>query len=259
MSTTPTLTSNEPRATTSAKSRPGRLFYAGAAALILVLMFLGFQRYYLRGQAFPEREIPPPMRTLILLHATAMTAWVVLFMIQSLLVVNRGYRVHMALGRVGAVLAAGMVVLGLIVGIISARNTPAEARIWTLTPKQFLSVPLITIVLFGLCVAVAVWYRRRPDVHRPMMLTATLVAIPAAVSRIGPLSDLYTGTVWETVVGPFLWTLVLATALLVTKCVLTRSFDRWLAVGYAVLVASSLLIMQLARTTAWDWFAGLLL
>jgi hypothetical protein len=259
MSTISALTTNEPRATTSAKSKPGRLFYAGAAALILVLMFLGFQRYYLHGQAFPEREIPPPMRTLIMLHATAMTAWVVLFMVQSLLVVNRGYRVHMALGRVGAVLAAGMVVLGLMVGIISARHTPPEVRIWTLTPRQFLSVPLITIVLFGLCVAVAVWYRRRPDVHRPMMLTATLIAIPAAVSRIGALSALYEGTAVETVVGPFLWTLVLATVLLVTKCVLTRSFDRWLAVGYSVVVGSSLLIMQLARTAAWDRFAGLLM
>jgi len=253
------MTSNEPRATTSAKSKPGRLFYAGAAALILVLMFLGFQRYYLRGQAFPEREIAPPMRTLILLHATAMTAWVVLFMVQTPLVVNRGYRVHMALGRVGAALAAAMVVLGLIVGVISARHTPPEVRIWTLTPRQFLSVPLISIVLFGVCVAVAVWYRRRPDVHRPMMLTATLIAIPAAVSRIAPLGDLYQGTALETVVGPFLWTMVLATVLLVTKCVLSRSFDRWLAVGYALLVASSLLIMQLARTTAWDRFADLLL
>jgi hypothetical protein len=86
-----------------------------------------------------------------------------------------------------------------------------------------------------------------------------LIAIPAAVSRIGALSALYEGTAVETVVGPFLWTLVLATVLLVTKCVLTRSFDRWLAVGYSVVVGSSLLIMQLARTAAWDRFAGLLM
>src|SRR5262249_40138805 len=143
------------------------------------------------GKAFPDREIPPPMHTLIVAHATAMTAWVVLFLVQPLLIVNGSRRAHMALGRVGAALAACIAILGLVLGIISARTPPREIRIWTLTPRQFLAVPLLTVVIFGLLVAAGVYYRRRPAVHRPMMLTATLIAIPAAVSRIAPLNAVY--------------------------------------------------------------------
>jgi hypothetical protein len=259
MNPTPTLTPAEPRVKAPAKPKRGRLFYSGAAALLLVLMLLGFQQYYLHGKAFPDRAIAPPLRTLILVHATAMTAWVVLFLLQPLLIANGSRRVHMAVGRFGAALAACMVVLGLWLGIQAARLTPPEVRIWGVTPKQFMAVPVLTIVIFGLFVAVGVNYRRRPDVHRPMMLMATLIAIPAAVARIGPLNGLYEGTAWQTIFGPFLWTLVIATLLLVVKWLMTRSLDRWLAIGYSCLVASCLLVWRFATTDAWDRCATLLL
>jgi hypothetical protein len=259
MNPTSTLTPDETRVKLPVKPKRGRLFYSGAAALLLVLMLLGFQQYYLHGKAFPDRNIAPPVHTLTLLHASAMTAWIVLFLVQPLLIASRSYRFHMAVGRFGAVLAACIVVLGLWLGIQTTRLTPPEVRIWGLTPKQFMTVPVVTVVIFGLFVAVAVYYRRRPDVHRPMMLMATLMAIPAAVARIGPLNALYEGTMWQTIFGPFLWTLVLATFLLVVKWLMTRSFDRWFAIGYGCLVASFLLLWRVATTDAWDRFATLLL
>jgi hypothetical protein len=259
MNPTPTLTPDEPRVKGSAKPKHGRLFYSGAAALVLVLMLVGFQQYYLYGQAFPGRDIAPPLHTLVLLHATAMTAWVVLFLVQPLLIANGSRRVHMAVGRFGAVLAACVVVLGLWLGIQAARLTPPGVRVWGLTPRQFMIVPVVTVVIFGLFVAVGVYYRRRPVIHRPMMLMATLIAIPAAVARIGPLNALYEGTVWQTTFGPFLWTLAIATLLFVVKWLMTRSFDRWFAIAYGCLVACCLVVWRAATTDAWNWFATLLL
>ncbi len=92
-----------------------------------------------------------------------------------------------------------------------------------------------------------------------MMLMATLVAMPAPVSRIGPLNALYEGTVLQPIFGPFLWTLVIATLLLVVKWLITWKFDRWLAIGYACLVASCLLVWQAGKIDAWSRFATLLL
>lgn len=259
MNPTSTLTPEEPRVKALAKPKRGRLFYSGAAALLLVLMLVGFQQYYLHGKAFPGRDIAPPLRTLIALHATAMTAWMVLFLAQPLLIANGSRRIHMSVGRLGAVLAACIVVLGLWLGIQGARLTPPEVRVWGVTPRQFMIVPVGTVVIFGLFVAIGVSYRRRPDIHRPMMLMATLIAIPAAVGRIGPLSALYEGTVWQTIFGPFLWTLVIATLLLALKWLLTRSFDRWFAIAYGCLAVSFLLVWRLATTGVWDWFASLLI
>src|SRR5262249_531697 len=141
----------------------------------------------------------------------------------------------------------------------ATRLTPPEVRIWGLTPKQFMAVSVVTIPIFGLFVTVAVYCRRRPDIHRPMMLMATPIVIPAAAARIGPPNPLYADTPFQTNFGPFVWTLVLATVLLVVRWMMTRSLERWFAIGYGCLVASCLLAWRGATTAAWDWFATLLL
>ena len=236
-----------------------RFFYSGAAALLLALMFFGFQQFYLHGRAYPGRPLTPPIRSLLIVHGTAMTLWMLLLLVQPLLIVNSKYRVHMALGKIGAVLAACIFVLGLRVGIEATRVTPPEVKIWGYTARQFMTVPIFSIVIFAGFVAAGILNRRQPEVHRPMMLLATLAAMPAAVSRIDPLNALYSHTIWETIFGPFFMTLVVGAVLLAVKWGLTRSFDRYYAMGYAGLVVASAGIMKLAPTQVWDGVAGFLL
>lgn len=259
MNPAPTLTPNDPRVKVPTKPRPGGLFYSGAAALLLVLMLLGFQQYYLHGKGYPSRDIAPAMQTLVLLHAIAMTAWVALFLVQPLLIANGNRRVHVAVGRFGAVLATCVVVSGLSVAIRGAPLVPPEVRLWGLASKPFNLVGSVIVLIFGVFVAIGVYYRHRPSIHRPMMLMATLTAITAAVARIGPLNALFEGTVLQTIFGPFLWTLVIATMLLVVKWFMTGSFDRWFAIGYSCLVAPCLLLWRVATTDAWDRLATWLL
>jgi hypothetical protein len=259
MNSSQTLLLDEPRAKGPSSPTRARLFYSGTAAMLLALMLLGFQQFYLHGRAYPDRELSPPIRTLIILHGMGMSAWVLLFFVQPLLILAGNRRVHMLFGRIGAVLAACVLVLGLRLAIESTLVNPPDLKIWGLTPKQFLAVPVINIAIFAGFVALGVWKRRRPEVHRPMMLLATLAAVPAAVSRIDAITALYQGTVWEAIFGPFFGTLVLGAFFLALKWLLTRFLDRWLAIGYAGFVVASALIMQLATTGAWDRFASLLL
>ena len=240
-------------------SRLARLFYPGAALVVLALMLIGFQQFYLHGRSYPDREIPPPIRGLIIAHGVTMSIWVLLFVVQPLLIASGNFRVHQRLGVLGAVLAAVIFVLGWMTGVESTRIAPPDARIWGLTFKQFMAVPLMSIALFALLVATAVWQRRRPEIHRPLMLMATLVAIPAAVSRIDALNALYVGTVWERLFGPFFMTVVLGVILFGVKCALSRSFDRWFAAGLTGLIVSCALIMQIAPTAMWDRFASFVL
>jgi hypothetical protein len=236
-----------------------RYFYCGAGVLLLVLAFLGFNQFYLHGRAYPGRDLTPPIRTLLVLHGTAMAAWLVLFTVQAGLIAGRRARAHMTLGWLGAALAAATVALGWNLGIAAARVNPPDLRVWGLLPRQFLIVPVSSIATFGAFVALGVWTRRRSLAHRPMMLLAALAAMPAAVSRIDFLDSLYVGTMWETAFGPYFMTLLLGGALLAVRCAATRSFERWFAAGWAVLVASSALVMQLATSRAWDAVAGRLL
>ncbi|MBI5865809.1 MAG: hypothetical protein HZB38_15160 [Planctomycetes bacterium] len=250
--------SARPQARESVAFDPVRWFYPLSGLLLLAATAWGFQLFYFHGMSHPGRPIPPPIRTLIIVHGVAMSAWIMLFTIQPFLVALRRKKLHMTLGRFGVGLAAIVVVVGSIVGVRSAQVTPPDVRIWGLTAKAFMAVPLLTVLSFGGFVAVAVWQRRRPTVHRAMMFTGTLGATAAAISRINPLSNLYLGTAWEHVFGPYFMALLLGVALLGLRCVVTRSFDRWLALGVGAQIGLSAFTMALARSQAWDSMASLL-
>ena len=163
--------------TTKAPGDRNRLFYAGAAVLVLVLTFWGFVNFYLHGKAFPGRPLTPPIRTLIITHGIAMSAWVLLFLVQPVLIALRKYNWHIFLGRIGAVLAVAIFVFGMKLAIGAARVNPPELRLWNLGPKQFLIVPVSAILFFGVYVVIGLWNRLRSEIHRPMMLLGTLSAL----------------------------------------------------------------------------------
>jgi hypothetical protein len=259
MNSTQILPSDIYQARRSASLDRARLFYAGAASLLLVLMFLGFQQFYLHGRAFPNRPLMPAIRTLVIVHGIAMSLWVILLLVQPVLVVNRKYRVHMALGKVGAVLAALIFVVGLELPLEWARIDPSRMFVWSMTAKEFMAVPLISVLIFAGFVATGILKRRRPEIHRPMMLLATLTVISAATDRIPAIISLYDRTVWGTTFGPFFPPLVVGALLLIVKWVLTRSFDRYFAVGWVGLVVADAGIMKLATTPTWDGIASFLL
>jgi hypothetical protein len=120
-------------------------------------------------------------------------------------------------------------------------------------------VPFISMPIFGGFVATGILNRRRPDIHRPMMLLATLTVISAATDRTPAIVSLFERTVWGTTFGPFFPALVVGALLLIVKCALTRSFDRYFAMGWVGLVVADAGIMKLATTQAWDGIASFLL
>lgn len=246
------------RTTTAGRHNPAKWFYAISAVVMLALTVIGFKLFFFQGQSYPGREITPPIRTLIIAHGLVMSGWIVLFMVQPLLIATRHHKLHMNLGRLGVLLAAGVVVVGTLVSVQSARVSPPDMKIWGMSPKPFMAVPLISVWVFGVLVAVAVWKRRRPALHRAMMLTATLAVVDAAISRIDFISNQFVGTLWERLFGPFFGMIVIGAALLALRCAMARAFDRHLALGLVILTATSAGTMALAPTAAWDAFASLL-
>jgi hypothetical protein len=233
-------------------------FYAGTSLMLLMLMVVGFQHFYLQGKAYPGREIPPPIRTLVIVHGVSMSLWVLLYVLQSFLIVAKKHRVHMQVGRVAAIFAVTLLVSGLLLAVQSTRIAPPEMVLWGMSAKEFMAVPFFGILLFAGMVATGVWYRRKPEIHRPMMLFATLSALAAATARITALSQLYQGTTWERVCGPFLVIFVLGALLVAIHAALTRSLDRWFVASYGIVLVSLLLTIQIARTPAWVGFVQVL-
>jgi len=52
---------------------------------MLALMVAGFHSYDPRGKGRAGRTISPQLATLVFVHGTALSAWLLLFLVQSLL------------------------------------------------------------------------------------------------------------------------------------------------------------------------------
>jgi hypothetical protein len=240
-------------------AKMSRFFSIGAAILLFGFMLWGFHHFYFHGQAYPGRPLTPPIRPLIITHAITMTAWMILFLVQPLLILSGKRALHATLGAVGAVLAATIVTVGLGLAIAATRLNPPEVLIWGLSPAQFMAVPFFSILIFGILVGVGIWKRKQLQVHRSMMLLATLAVISAAISRIDAISNLYHGTFWESLFGPFFGSLVIAFLILIVQLGVTRSLNRVYALGCVGLGVASVLILQIAKTSAWAGFSSFLL
>jgi hypothetical protein len=118
-----------------------------------------------------------------------MTAWVVLFVMQVWLVSSRRTKVHQRLGVWGAILAA----LVLIVGVATSLTAAARgSSVPNIPPLSFLIVPLGDMVVFGVLIGIALYYRRRMEIHKRLMALAALYLLTPAIARI-PLSFIQNG------------------------------------------------------------------
>lgn len=242
---------NAPSSDVSSRPTRDRWFYFAASLALLIIMLIGFQSFYLNGKAYPDRPLTPPIRNLSILHGCLMTAWMALAVTQPLLIRKKKARLHRKLGSLGAVLSVGILVTGVMIGIGAARVNPPELKLFGMVPMEFLAIPLSSILMFGAFVALGVWYRHQPEVHRAMMLLASLSAVGAALGRIAPLNQIYAGTWLEVIFSAFLMQVLLAVLLLVVKWSLSRKWDRSLAVGSGAFTLVCILVSLGARTEAW--------
>jgi hypothetical protein len=213
-------------------------FYIGMSLLIAAIVFAGFYRtFYLA----PWLHGPPlsPLRTV---HGVAFSAWILLFIAQTTLVAAGRTEIHRRLGAAGVVLAAGMVVLGTVLAIGNAREGGAPPGI---PPRVFLIIPLFDMLVFAPLVAAAVWYRRRPETHKRLMLLATVSLLAAAVARF-PTALATAGPLFYFGVAD----LLILTAVLYDLVTRRRVHPVYVWGGLAV-VASQVIRLALSGTSAW--------
>lgn len=154
-----------------------RRLYILAAVLTPIIVVLGFARtYYLRGLF----STPPIPSRLVHLHGMVMTLWVILFVTQVALVSKRRIKTHQRLGIVAAVWAGIVFVVGIFTGLYGAARGASPGP----PALQFLVVPLGDMLVFGVLIGVALHYRRRPEIHKRLMLLAAVNLLAPAIARI---------------------------------------------------------------------------
>jgi hypothetical protein len=153
-----------------APQRPDRWFYLGMAGAARIITFVGLHRaFYCRPSTLPA------LAPLVVVQGLICSAWVMLFLTQTTLVA--AHRLHVP-HRVGLA-ALGLAVLRSGSGPLRALTTARHGR----GSLPGVRVMLGDIFLLAGCIAAALSYRPRSEVHKRGMLLAMASLLPPASLR----------------------------------------------------------------------------
>jgi hypothetical protein len=162
---------------TPLKTFLSRYFYLCMSLVMAALVVWGFSHTVNANLIHAN----PPRPLLLWAHGAAFSTWVLFFILQSSLVRLRKMSVHRFLGWFGAGLAAVMVVLGVTIAIVMARFDTVVLH--QAGEDAFLSIPLTDMIIFGPCIAMAIYWRKRSEFHRRLIFIGTCILMDAAVGR----------------------------------------------------------------------------
>jgi len=160
-----------------------RGFYVGAAVVIASVAVAGFWPTYW-GPFFSGTL---DKHWLLHLHAGVFTVWLFLLITQTGLVRRGRTDLHQKLGAaLGSWWGALLVVVGLSTALGVASPGIGEEFGSLQAFIESLGTTLPSISAFGVLFAAGIVYRKRPAVHKRLMVFATLVLLDAATARLGP-------------------------------------------------------------------------
>jgi len=155
-------------------------FYGVMALATLVTAVAGFgPSYYARAYTGGS-----PLSAIVHIHAAVFTLWLLLFVVQTMLIKIGRVDIHRSLGLVGFALVPVMLVLGVETAIYGGRNGwnpggPAPDAL------GFMTIGLGDILLFSGFAATGLYFRRRKELHKRLMLLAVIGGLMfPAITRI---------------------------------------------------------------------------
>lgn len=150
------------------------------AVVAFGIVFAGFARTFFLRFLFASPQMP----VYLYVHGLLFSCWFALFFIQSRLIASHRVDLHRRLGMVGA----GLACLAASVAIVVA--TRAGKRVYETQSRPFsLEAPPLALD-FGACLAfmifigIALYFRRRSDVHKRLMLLGSSSILLPALGRI---------------------------------------------------------------------------
>jgi len=171
--------------TTPTQARRARTrFYVWLSLLIAVITLTGFAPS-LYGTLVEGLSRP----WFIHVHAIVYVGWLALLIAQSALAARGKIALHRRVGNFGIAYGCGVVVLGVAVTLAAAVVHVAAGE-WTMQRGSgFLTLAWGDMVLFSSFFGAAVAYRSRPEIHKRLMLLASVALMFAGVGRLWFLGE----------------------------------------------------------------------
>jgi hypothetical protein len=155
-----------------------RWFYAWMAGACALIAFGGFApTYWLRLP--PGTFVGSP---LLHLHALLFSAWTLFFFMQTAFIAKARVERHRAWGLLGISLATAMVLVGIAVADEALARRLAAG--FGDRARAFHIATMTMMVLFAGFFCAAIVHVRRPEIHKRLMLLATISILPPAIARV---------------------------------------------------------------------------
>ena len=173
--------------------RRSHQFYIGITLFLIATVVTGFWQSYFGTLLSGGVTRPMVMHV----HGAVFTGWMALLLLQVMLAATGRLRAHRRVGKVGIVYGVLVLVMGIIV-TFAAPVMHVQAGRWTVdAAASFLILPIGDMMLFGGFFGAAVAYRHKPEIHKRLIVAATVALAFAAVARLNlPLLPFF--AVWLT-------------------------------------------------------------
>ncbi len=229
-------------------------FYFYMALSCIAVAFLGFAPTYFMPMAAGKF---PPM-PVVHFHGLLFFAWTLYFAFQSWLAASGQVRRHRTIGLIGVSLATAMTLSGFLVAVNAMKRSAAIGM--ADEGIAFVIVPLSGLLFFAAVFTLAIAYIRQKEIHRRLMLLASISLLDAAVARwfltfLAPAGAIGPPPVFVTIPPAFVAYLLLVAAMVYDWRSRGRPHPVYVYGGIALL-AVKLLNWPLSTTAAWHSFAG---
>lgn len=154
-----------------------KYFYFSMSLLIVVVVVYGFSQTVDQNLIHPA--LPRPF--VLYPHAAVFSGWVLFFIFQSVLVRTHNVRLHRLTGWFGVALGVAIPLLGIPTAITMARFRTLHHL--STDAESFLIVPLFDLTAFTIPFALAIYWRKKPEFHRRLLLLASCALTAAAFGR----------------------------------------------------------------------------
>lgn len=225
-------------------------FFSLMAIISAATIVAGFANTYVPKVVTGAPALPP----IIHFHAAVFTSWLALFVAQTTLVLSGRTAVHRRLGIAGVVLAGLMLGVGTATAIAVARlGHRGIPGVEFPTAEGFLLLNLAAIFVFATLVGAGAYFRRNPQVHKRLMLMATVGGL------VGPgVSRLPFASGRPPVIGMLVLAFLFAGPVydLVTR---RRVHPAYLWGGLLALASIPPIVEQVSATAAWHSSASWLM
>jgi len=178
--------------TTASQRHVVRWFYIGAAVFVILLHVAGFAPSLLDQSM---RNDPPS--PLVIIHGLVAVGWLLLFLAQATLVTTGRTSIHRRLGAIVLATTVVMVVLTFLTTIEMVRRghdlsgdlfrpaAAAGAQVPSVAEVDGGLGAFVAALSFGILVAAGWWHRRRPQIHKRLMLMALLLLASVPLLHLG--------------------------------------------------------------------------